>query len=77
MNPVDVLEILYHLSKNEVVVWLDGGWGVDALLGAQTRAHDDLDVVMAAAHLGAARNRAGGGRATDAVCPPGCRGSAD
>ena len=22
---------------------VDGGWGVDALVGRQTRAHDDLD----------------------------------
>jgi len=26
---------------------LDGGWGVDALLGEQTRAHDDVDIVIA------------------------------
>jgi lincosamide nucleotidyltransferase A/C/D/E len=26
---------------------LDGGWGVDALLGEQTRDHDDVDVVIA------------------------------
>jgi len=26
---------------------LDGGWGVDALLGEQTREHDDVDVVIA------------------------------
>jgi lincosamide nucleotidyltransferase A/C/D/E len=25
-------------------VWIEGGWGVDALLGEQTRAHDDLDL---------------------------------
>jgi lincosamide nucleotidyltransferase A/C/D/E len=25
-------------------VWVEGGWGVDALLGEQTRAHDDLDL---------------------------------
>lgn len=27
-------------------VWLDGGWGVDALLGRQTRPHDDMDIVI-------------------------------
>jgi lincosamide nucleotidyltransferase A/C/D/E len=32
---------------------LDGGWGVDALLGEQTRDHGDLDVVIQAEHLGA------------------------
>lgn len=29
-----------------VAVWLGGGWGVDALLGAQTRRHADLDIVL-------------------------------
>jgi len=24
--------------------WIDGGWGVDALLGGQTRPHSDLDL---------------------------------
>lgn len=27
-------------------VWLDGGWGVDALLGRQTRPHRDLDILI-------------------------------
>jgi lincosamide nucleotidyltransferase A/C/D/E len=27
-------------------VWLDGGWGVDALLGEETRPHDDVDLVV-------------------------------
>ena len=26
---------------------IDGGWGVDALVGSQTRPHDDLDLVVA------------------------------
>jgi lincosamide nucleotidyltransferase A/C/D/E len=26
--------------------WLDGGWGVDALLGEQTREHSDLDAAI-------------------------------
>lgn len=29
-----------------VQIWLDGGWGVDALLGEQTREHSDLDIVV-------------------------------
>jgi lincosamide nucleotidyltransferase A/C/D/E len=29
-----------------IKIWLDGGWGVDALLGRQTRAHADLDIVV-------------------------------
>jgi lincosamide nucleotidyltransferase A/C/D/E len=27
-------------------VWLDGGWGVDALLGEETRPHGDVDLVV-------------------------------
>src|SRR5204863_9081177 len=26
--------------------WIDGGWGVDALLGYETRPHDDLDFAV-------------------------------
>jgi lincosamide nucleotidyltransferase A/C/D/E len=33
------------LESKEIEVWLDGGWGVDALLERQTREHDDLDLV--------------------------------
>ena len=29
-----------------IKVWIDGGWGVDALLGEQTRAHQDLDIII-------------------------------
>jgi lincosamide nucleotidyltransferase A/C/D/E len=46
MTAEDVLEIVTALEKAGVAVWLDGGWAVDALLGSQTRQHDDLDVVV-------------------------------
>lgn len=55
MGAEDVLEIVACLEGAAVAVWLDGGWGIDALLGEETRPHDDLDVVMAMAQLGAAR----------------------
>lgn len=29
-----------------LTVWLDGGWGVDALLGCQIRRHEDLDIIV-------------------------------
>jgi len=32
-------------------VWLDGGWAVDALLGAQTRPHKDVDIILRTADL--------------------------
>jgi lincosamide nucleotidyltransferase A/C/D/E len=42
----DVSEVLACLENVGVRCWLDGGWGVDALVGAQTRVHDDLDLVV-------------------------------
>jgi lincosamide nucleotidyltransferase A/C/D/E len=42
----DVIKIYRRLSTNGIRVWLTGGWGIDALLGKQTRPHKDLDVVM-------------------------------
>jgi lincosamide nucleotidyltransferase A/C/D/E len=47
----DVVEIVGMLEAAGVDVWLDGGWGVDALLGEQTRPHADLDVVVRARDL--------------------------
>ena len=54
MRATDVLAILDGLDAVGVAVWLDGGWGVDALVGEETRAHDDLDVVIALDQAGAA-----------------------
>lgn len=46
MTPADVLEIVELLEGEGIEVWLDGGWGVDALLGKQTRTHGDLDIAV-------------------------------
>jgi lincosamide nucleotidyltransferase A/C/D/E len=45
MSAEDVVALLGLMEG--IDVWLDGGWGVDALLGEQTREHDDLDLVVA------------------------------
>ncbi len=29
-----------------IPLWIDGGWGVDALLKEQTRPHSDLDIII-------------------------------
>lgn len=42
-----VLELLALLRSGGVEATLDGGWGVDALLGRETRPHEDLDLVVA------------------------------
>jgi lincosamide nucleotidyltransferase A/C/D/E len=46
MNPVDVVDLYKTLEDLGVDIWIDGGWGVDALLGEQTRAHKDLDIAI-------------------------------
>jgi len=46
MNSSKVIEIYKLLTDNNIEVWLDGGWGVDALLGKQTREHGDVDIVI-------------------------------
>jgi lincosamide nucleotidyltransferase A/C/D/E len=47
MDAQSVLRVVGALQSAGVSVWLDGGWGVDALVGEQTRDHDDLDCVIA------------------------------
>ena len=42
----DVIGIYQRLCQNGIQVWLTGGWGIDALLGEQTRPHKDLDVIL-------------------------------
>jgi lincosamide nucleotidyltransferase A/C/D/E len=46
MKAGDVLELYNQLMRREVTIWIDGGWGVDALLHEQTRPHEDLDIVI-------------------------------
>jgi lincosamide nucleotidyltransferase A/C/D/E len=40
----EVLLVLAALEQAGCRYWLEGGWGVDALAGRQTREHRDLDV---------------------------------
>jgi lincosamide nucleotidyltransferase A/C/D/E len=46
MNEMEAIRIIDCLERAEIPFWLDGGWGVDALLGEETRPHSDLDVVV-------------------------------
>jgi lincosamide nucleotidyltransferase A/C/D/E len=43
MDAPEVVDLYRTLEKLGVRIWIDGGWGIDALLGKQTRAHADLD----------------------------------
>lgn len=55
MSAGDVRAVLDRLTQANVTVWLDDGWGIDALVGEQTRAHADLDSVIAREDLDRAR----------------------
>lgn len=46
MREQDVLDVLKLLADAGLGAWVDGGWGVDALLGVTTREHEDLDLVV-------------------------------
>jgi len=42
----DACEIIQLAMKAGIGVRLDGGWGIDALIGRQTRPHDDIDLFV-------------------------------
>ena len=46
MNSAGVIDLYILLHALGIETWIDGGWGVDALLGEQTRPHGDLDIVI-------------------------------
>lgn len=46
MKAKDALELYLLFVENNIETWVDGGWGVDALLGKQTRKHSDLDIAI-------------------------------
>ena len=48
MRGTDVHTVMDTLRTAGVEAWIVGGWGVDALLGAHTRCHRDLDVIVEA-----------------------------
>src|ERR1700730_14126351 len=46
MDARDVVDLLEFLEQSGLDVHVDGGWAVDALLGEQSRSHDDLDIAI-------------------------------
>ncbi len=42
----EALGVLDALRSAGCRVWVEGGWGVDVLLGRQTRSHRDLDLAF-------------------------------
>jgi len=52
----DAITIYQHLLDNGIQLWLTGGWGIDALVGGQTRPHKDLDLIMLLDDVGRMRH---------------------
>jgi lincosamide nucleotidyltransferase A/C/D/E len=52
VQPDEVLTVIAALKERNLRVWIDGGWGVDALLGEVTRPHEDVDLVVELGALG-------------------------
>ena len=46
MTSQDVVLFYQDAVAFGIDLWIDGGWGVDALLGEQTRPHKDLDIAI-------------------------------
>jgi len=46
-----LIELLRLLDNAAISVWLDGGWGIDALLETQTRTHRDVDIILPVADV--------------------------
>ncbi|MGH2481626.1 MAG: nucleotidyltransferase domain-containing protein [Ktedonobacteraceae bacterium] len=52
-----VVHLLQLFKQHGISVVIDGGWGVDALLGTQTRVHADLDIALEHKDVPMARSR--------------------
>ena len=48
MKSVDVVDFYRTITQLGIELWIDGGWGVDALIGEQTRPHTYLDIAIQA-----------------------------
>lgn len=48
---IRVLDVLAAFDAGGIDYWVDGGWGIDALLGRQTREHRDPTWASGFGHL--------------------------
>lgn len=46
LDEKEVVRVLDHLAAHGIDARLNGGWGIDALLGGQTRDHKDIDLIV-------------------------------
>ena len=56
MEARDVIDVVLLFEQAGIDIWVEGGWGIDALLGTQTRDHGDLDLVVDAPRAEDARH---------------------
>lgn len=45
MTSEHLTDLLSAFDRASIPVWIGGGWGIDALVGNQTREHRDLDIM--------------------------------
>ena len=55
MEARDVIDLVVLFEQAGIDIWVEGGWGIDALLGVQNRDHGDLDLVIDADRADATR----------------------
>jgi len=46
VSKTDATQIISYAEENGIDIWIDGGWGVDALLEEETRPHNDIDLFV-------------------------------
>ena len=51
MEAQKIIELYQFLLEHDIPIIIDGGWAVDALVGRQTRPHDDLDIAVSHDHV--------------------------
>jgi lincosamide nucleotidyltransferase A/C/D/E len=56
MTAEEAAGLIRLFEENGIEVYVDGGWAVDALLGEQTRAHQDLDIALPQKHVARLRD---------------------
>lgn len=52
LSAQEALSLYAMLVQRHIRCWVAGGWGVDALLGRETRPHHDLDLLVSLDDLG-------------------------
>jgi lincosamide nucleotidyltransferase A/C/D/E len=57
MQETQVISLYLDMESHGIELWLIGGWGIDALVGRQTREHHDLDVLVEVTSLERFRQR--------------------